>query len=135
MNQIKNKIQNQLRFAAALLSLAFPFMAKANEVQSGLQIGGLQSLFVGGGISSSQSLPELIANVIRLMLIFAGSIAVVFVIIGGFWYVTSAGNEEQAEKGKNTLINAIIGIVIIILSYVIVNVIANLVSTPNGYGF
>ncbi len=55
-------------------------------------------------------------------------IAVLFLIIGGFWYITSAGNEETAAKGKSTVINAIIGIVIIILSYVIINVVSNLVS-------
>lgn len=60
------------------------------------------------------------------MLLFAGIIAVVFIIYGGYLYITSAGNEESAEKGKNTMVNAIIGIVIIVLSYVIVNVIVNL---------
>jgi threonine synthase len=45
-------------------------------------------------------------------------------------YITSAGNEETAEKGRKTAVNAIIGIVIIILAYVIVNVVANLVGGP-----
>ena len=70
----------------------------------------------------------LIKNVINWLLGIAFGIAVLFLIIGGFWYMTSAGNEETAEKGKNTAINAIIGIVIILLSYVIVNVVAGLVS-------
>ena len=55
-----------------------------------------------------------------------------FLIIGGFWYITAAGNEETAEKGKGTVINAIIGIVIIILSYVIINVVSTLVSNTGG---
>ena len=74
----------------------------------------------------------LIRTVINWLLGIAFAIAVLFLIIGGFWYITSAGNEETAEKGKNTAINAIIGIVIIILSYVIINVIANLVSNTNS---
>jgi amino acid transporter len=77
----------------------------------------------------------LIKTVINWMLGIAFGVAVLFLIIGGFWYITSAGNEETAEKGKNTAINAIIGIVIIILSYVIVNVVANLVTSgTNGNG-
>jgi len=75
----------------------------------------------------------LIRTVISWLLGIAFGIAVLFLIIGGFWYITSAGNEETAEKGKSTAINAIIGIVIIILSYVVVNVISNLVSS-NGKG-
>lgn len=75
---------------------------------------------------------SLIRTVIGWLLGIAFGIAVLFLIIGGFWYITSAGNEETAEKGKSTAVNAIIGIVIIILSYVIVNVISNLVAGGNG---
>jgi hypothetical protein len=74
------------------------------------------------------SINQLISTIIDWMLGIAFGVAVLFLIIGGFWYITSAGNEETAEKGKNTAINAIIGIVIIILSYVIVNVVTNLIS-------
>ncbi len=55
----------------------------------------------------------------------AGLLAVAFVIYGGFQYITSGGNEEQAEAGRKTLTNAIIGVVIVVLSYVIVAVISN----------
>ena len=70
-------------------------------------------------------------NIISILLLVAAGIAIVFVIIGGYQYMTSAGNEEQAEKGKQNVINAIIGIVIILMSYVIITVIANLVGS--GY--
>ncbi len=80
------------------------------------------------------SVNGLITTVINWMLAIAFGIAVLFLIIGGFWYITSAGNEETAEKGKNTAINAIIGIVIIILSYVIVNVVSNFVGRSGTSG-
>ncbi len=72
--------------------------------------------------------------VINWLLGIAFAVAVLFLIIGGFQYITSAGNEEAAEKGKGTAINALIGIVIIVLSYVIVNVVANLVGTAGTSG-
>jgi len=74
------------------------------------------------------SVNQLIKTVINWLLAIAFAVAVLFLIIGGFQYITSAGNEEAAEKGKGTAVNALIGIVIIVLSYVIVNVVANLVS-------
>jgi Type IV secretion system pilin len=74
----------------------------------------------------------LIRTVINWLLGIAFGIAILFLIIGGFFYITSAGNEETAEKGKGTALNAIIGIVIIILSYVVVNVVANLVSSAGN---
>ena len=90
------------------------------------------TLCSGTGLNCrNQNINELIKVVINWMLSIAFAVAVMFLIIGGFWYITSAGNEETAEKGKNTAINAVIGIVIIILSYVIVNVVAGLVAN-NG---
>ena len=86
----------------------------------------------GLNCSAGGSVNSLIRTVINWMLGIAFGIAVLFLIIGGFWYITSAGNEETAEKGKGTVINAIIGIVVIILSYVIINVISNLVANPNS---
>jgi hypothetical protein len=54
-------------------------------------------------------------------------------ILGGFWYITSAGNEALATKGKQTVINAIIGIVIIILAYVVLTAVVGFVtSSPTG---
>ena len=74
------------------------------------------------------SINDLIRTVINWLLAIAFGVAVLFLIIGGFQYITSAGNEEAAEKGRGTAVNALIGVVIIVLSYVIINVVANLVS-------
>lgn len=107
---------------------AVPFMARAaGEVQSGLsQISSPFSF--GGSITHSDNIIDLIANVISLLLFVAGAVAVVFIIVGGYRYITSAGNEETAEKGKNTVVNAVIGIAVIILSYVIINAIVGTIN-------
>ena len=60
-----------------------------------------------------------------------GLIAVAFIIIGGFRYITSAGNEEAAEGGKKMITDAIIGLVVIILSYTIITVIMNALVRGN----
>ncbi len=80
------------------------------------------------------SFSQLVTFVINIMLGIAFVVAVLFLIIGGFQYITSAGNEEAAEKGKGTVVNALIGIVIIILSYVMVNVVSNLVGKSGTSG-
>jgi amino acid transporter len=80
---------------------------------------------------SETSVPQIFRTIINWALGIAFGVAVIFLIIGGFRYITAGGNEESAEKGKSSVINALIGIVIIVLSYVIVNVVANLV-TGNG---
>ena len=81
------------------------------------------------GINCQQGdVQSLLITVLNWLLGIAFIVAVLFLVIGGFRYIMSAGNEEQAEAGKKTIINALIGVVVIILSYVIVQVVARLVS-------
>ena len=81
------------------------------------------------GLPNDTSLTGFIMKIINIALAVAGLIAVLFLIIGGFRYITSAGNEETAEQAKKIITNAIIGIVVIILSFVIVRVISNALLT------
>jgi hypothetical protein len=133
---MKQKLLSKIKYFAPVLFLVVPFLAYAqSQVSNGLQTSGLQGIFGTGGLNNSSSLSDLIVNGIRLMLMFAGAIAVVFVIIGGYFYITAGGNAETSEKGKSVLLNAIIGIVIIVLAYVIINVIVNTLTSNSGYGF
>jgi type IV secretory pathway VirB2 component (pilin) len=77
------------------------------------------------GIASTRSVTELIARVINILLFFAGIVAVVFVIIGGFMYMTARGNDTQAGQGIKTLKHALVGLVIVILAYVLVRVVVD----------
>ena len=81
------------------------------------------------GLPRFCSAPQIINFVIKLILYFAGSFAVLFIMVGGFLYVTSAGNEEQAEKGRKILINAVIGLVVIIMAFAIVQIIGGLLTS------
>ena len=130
---MKSKIKKY--FGKSILGLAwaavFPAVAlAADNVQSGLS--KIQGEFGTSRIFNANNVLDLIVSIIRILLMFSGAVAVLFVIIGGFQYITSGGNEEQAEKGKKTLINAIIGVIIIILSYTIINVIVNTVQNCTG---
>ncbi len=76
-----------------------------------------------GSLSGAKTLQELLLKIIQTALALAGVAGVLYLIYGGYLYITSGGNDEQAESGKKALVNAIIGIVIVIMSYTIVNVI------------
>ena len=82
-----------------------------------------------GSLTGVSTLMGLLIVILRYLLYFAGAIAVAFVIVGGYRYVTSGGNEEASEKGKKTLINALLGVVAVILAYTIITVITNLITT------
>lgn len=130
MNELK---KNFLKISIAPFLFFLPLVVYANAIQDGLNSSGLRDVFGTGGLNAAGDVNGLIRIVVFVLLGISGAIAVVFVIIGGFQYLTSGGNEEAAEKGKKTLINAIIGTVIIIMAYVIINVIVNLVSGGGYY--
>ena len=50
----------------------------------------------------------------------AGLIAVIYLIIGGYQYMTSAGNPDLAETAKATIVNSIVGLIIIFVSYLLI---------------
>ena len=61
------------------------------------------------GAKRGKTVQEIVKLVINWALYLAAIISVIFIIIGGFMYITSAGNETQAGKGRATLKNALIG--------------------------
>lgn len=80
---------------------------------------------------TDNSFGGLLTRFIQLILGVVGVVAMAYIIIGGFQYMTSRGDEEQASAGKKTVVNAIIGLVIVIFSYVIIAVVINALK-PNG---
>lgn len=73
------------------------------------------------GLPGPSDFGVLIKNVTNLLLFVAGAVAVIFIIVGAIMYATSAGNEENTRKAKGTITNAVIGLIIAMLSLVIVN--------------
>jgi len=72
-------------------------------------------------MGEGQSLQQIIAQIINIAFMAAGLVAVIYLIIGGFRYVTSGGNAEAIEGAKATILNAIIGLIIIFISFLLVN--------------
>ncbi len=91
---------------------------------------GNQIPTAGVNLNTREGVVALIAKIIEWALYLSGAVAVIFVIIGGYRYLTAGGNEETATKARKSVVNALIGLVIIILAYVIVNVVTNFVTRP-----
>ena len=83
-------------------------------------------------ISNYTNLAEVSISIVNFALSFVGIIAVIMVILGGFWYLTAAGKQEQAEKGLKTLLYAVVGIILISLAFVIVNAVTG--AADSGWG-
>lgn len=113
------------------------FLAQSTGINNNFFRRDIGSLF-GGATSSpvkAENLGQLIMAVISLLLIVAGSVAVVFLMVGGYRYVMASGNEDQTESAKKTITSAIVGLVIIVAAFVIVRLIINiLLKAPYQQG-
>lgn len=66
-----------------------------------------------------------VQNAIQIAFAIAGSIAVIIIIIAGFRYILSSGDPQEAAKAKNTILYALIGLVVIVLGSAIVRFVIN----------
>lgn len=61
-----------------------------------------------------------VSNIINVSMMLLGAIAVIVIIYGGFLYVTSRGDAGKVTAAKNTILYAVIGIIVALLAYAIV---------------
>lgn len=71
---------------------------------------------------------DIINDVIVWFLGFATGLAVLFMIIGGVYYITSAGDQDRMQKAKKIFEYAIIGLFVIGISYSIVKAVAKMIG-------
>lgn len=71
------------------------------------------------GELSIDNVVEFIEMLIGWLLLLAGLLAIGFIILGGVLYIVSAGNEKRAATAKKMIWYAIIGLAIVLLSFVI----------------
>lgn len=69
----------------------------------------------------ARDLPSTIMMIVNYVLIIVGVVALAYLVYGGFLYITSHGDTTQVDSAKNTIINAVIGIVVIGVAAAVVN--------------
>lgn len=75
---------------------------------------------------------DLITIVVKTLLAFISMIAVVVIILGGYKYVTSSGNAENAGAARKQITYAITGLVVAVLAYTVVAVVSNTVGSSTS---
>lgn len=90
-------------------------------------------LGVGQGLLLGSTEPRvIIVRIIQIILGFLGLVALILIIYAGFLWMTSAGDESKVERAKKIIINAVIGIVIILSSFAITTYLINRFSSVTG---
>ena len=114
-------------FVFLLAIIALPSIAFGATI--GGQGGWGQGLANGTTGGVSQKTPtEIITNIINYALAIIGFLGVLGFIISGIMYLVSAGDEGMAEKAKNNMVYAIIGVIVALLGYVVMAAISTLLA-------
>jgi Type IV secretion system pilin len=74
---------------------------------------------------NTTNLPQFIKSIINILLFVIGIIAVLMIIIGGIRYVVSGGDSSAVTGAKNTILYSIVGLVVALMAFAIVNFVLN----------
>ncbi|MBS7346359.1 MAG: hypothetical protein KIG14_01465, partial [Candidatus Sacchiramonaceae bacterium] len=119
----------------AFLGVASSLISPA--VTSAAEVGGIKD-----GIEASRSaeMPVdlfgasgIFTQVTNVLLFLIGVLSVIMLIFGGLRYIISGGNAKSVESAKNTILYAIVGLVVAILAFAIVNFVVG-TFVPSGAG-
>ena len=111
---------------------AFSVVAAHASMVSAIDPYATQATTAGDNGSGTDIVPVL-DRILAYLVGLLYFVAIVFALYGGFQILTAGGDEEKVKKGKTTLIQAVIGLIVIFLASSIVSWIINL-GTDAGAG-
>ncbi len=87
--------------------------------QKALAVVVINNATLPPAVSTGPTAAELIANTVSTLLFVAGALSVVALVAGGIMYITSGGNEQRITTAKNTILYAIVGIIVALSAFAI----------------
>ena len=137
MSKIKRLIITaiaSLGFVAPMLS---PVMVRAQaDIDSNLNCGANLKFTAEGAacetdtVDASTRVDGIISTVINIISVVVGIVAVIMIIIGGLKYITSGGESGNVTGAKNTILYAVVGLVVVALAQISVRFVVKETATP-----
>jgi len=131
MEKIK-KIARVVFYSFFSLALTAAISTSAASAQSRPGVGRffLPSVYSANG---PDTLEDVISLIIHIAFLAAGLVAVIYLIVGGFRYITASGNPEAVETAKTTIFNSIIGLIVILIAFLIVSYILRALNVSSVF--
>lgn len=109
----------------SLSPVAVQAVCNPNTTAGAIACGTDDSAGVPSSGTPVKDLNSTITNIINILSVVVGIAAVIMLIVGGFRYVTSGGKQESITSAKNTILYAVIGLVVVALAQVIARFVLN----------
>ena len=139
INVIKSKITQIIAVTVMAFAslMAVPALASAAtpDIQNNLCAGASELQFGKSGNcqtdqqETTDKVNNLVSQIINIFSVVVGIVAVIMIIIGGFRYITSGGDSGNVTGAKNTILYAIIGLIIVALAQFVVKFILSKATT------
>ena len=108
-------------FAVSVLSTASLSGSASAQVSEGINTATTSEM-KGKSIDGKDGL---IKTVVNVLLWAVGILSVIMIIFSGFRYITSAGDASKTKSAQSTLIYSVVGLIVAIMAYAIVNMVIN----------
>ncbi|HUD06392.1 MAG TPA: pilin [Candidatus Saccharimonadales bacterium] len=123
-----------------LSPMAIPVAVHADTITPGNIACGADGNFTPGadcsnGNTATSSIDGIIQFTLNIFSLIVGIVAVIMIIVGGLKYILSGGESSKTAGAKDTILFAIIGLVVVALAQIIVHfVLSNVANGTNGTG-
>ena len=131
MKKLSLIIASVLGVFAVALAPALPAYAVTCTDAASCVTSGVNN--AGGTTAPKADAGTIIKTIVDILLFVIGAVSVIMIVIGGLRYVISGGDAKQVQAAKNTILYALVGVIIAILAYAVVNFVSNTFIT-NGSG-
>ena len=125
-NKLKSILISTLMVAVMVFGVSIIYQTGNTEIA-----GAINSEITSGmnatsaGTSTPTDANVVIKNVTNIMFFIIGAVSVIMLIYGGIRYTTSGGNANNVTAAKNTIMYSIIGLVVAILAFAVVQFVVN----------
>jgi hypothetical protein len=130
MKRIIHTILASAAFCAVLLALTVPQVGAQNReaVCRGVEAAGGSCTDEG----AETTVNDVIGLVVNILSIAVGVVAVIMIIVAGFKYVTSGGDSSNVQSAKNTIVYAIVGLVVAAMARAITGYVLGRLNAGGG---
>jgi len=104
-------------------TLTFATTGTVNAIDPGAPLAEVCQTDPGNSVcqSADDNAEDLIGTLINTLLFVVGALSVIMIIVGGIFYAISNGDAGKITKAKNTIMYSVVGLVVALLAYAIVN--------------